>query len=130
VTPLVVLDLATPADETAADVRLDVFPGSATPAVFPAASSFWIGYGFAPDPGAPSGETLDEGASRFELEVDGEPVESRSELTYDGAALLRKTVRVDFPDGLPVGWHELSARWYDGGKLLLASKAAIEFVEP
>ena len=125
-TPLVVLDVS--GGEAAR--RLDIFPGGVIPAVFPASTPFWIGYGFAPDPAVPSNGALATGASRFELEVDGRPVETVSEMTYDGDSLLRETVRADFPDGLAVGWHELAGRWYGGGKLLLASKAAIEFLEP
>lgn len=128
-TPLVVLDVSPP-HAGAVGARLDLFPGGATPAVFAACTPFWVGYGFAPDPAAPGVDVLDEGASRFELEVDGLPVEARTDLTYDGAVLVRKTMRADFPTGLPAGWHELSARWYDGPKLLLTSKTAIEFVEP
>ena len=130
-TPLVVLDLsgAPRGAGEAGGARLDIFPGGATPSVFAASTPFWVAYGFAPDPGAAEGEALDETTTRFELEVDGKLAETRSELTYEGKALLRKTVTAEFPEGLPVGWHELSGRWYDGERLLLASKARIEFVE-
>ena len=55
--------------------RLGIFPGSATPAVFPARVPFWIGYGFVPEPtgaASPPKPTLDE-RTRFELDVDGSP---------------------------------------------------------
>ena len=32
-----------------ADARIGIFPGGATPSVFPAGTAFWIGYGFAPE---------------------------------------------------------------------------------
>ena len=32
-----------------ADARIGIFPGGATPSVFPAGTPFWIGYGFAPE---------------------------------------------------------------------------------
>jgi len=41
---------------------------------------------------------------------------------------VRKTNVAEFPDGLPVGWHELSGRWYDGGRLILSSRTTIQFV--
>lgn len=126
-TALVVVDVSEAFDETSA--RLDIFPGGPTPSVFQARTPFWIGYGFAPDPGARVREAVDEEATTFELEVDGSPIEMQTELTYDGESPLRKTVSAFFPSGLPVGWHELCGRWYDRGRLLFASRAAVEFVE-
>ena len=67
--------------------------------------------------------------TRFELDVDGFPVEMRTDLQMEGAAPLRKTDLAEFPAGLPVGWHELVGRWYDSGKLILSSRASIQFVE-
>jgi hypothetical protein len=37
-------------DADRAGVQLGIFPGSATPSVFPARAPFWIGYGFTRDP--------------------------------------------------------------------------------
>jgi hypothetical protein len=28
-----------------------------------------------------------------------------------------------------VGWHDFAGRWYDEGRLILSSRAAIQFVE-
>jgi hypothetical protein len=128
-TPLVVLDVSGPSPREAG-ARLDIFPGGATPAVFPAGSPFWVGYGFAPDASARSpDELVDEDATRFELEVDGHDVEMNVELMCEGGLVVRKSVVAEFPRGLAPGWHELAGRWYDRGKLLFASRADVEFVE-
>jgi hypothetical protein len=113
-----------------AGARIGIFPGGATPAVHPADTAFWIGYGFAPELGAGAEGVPELGdETRFELDVDGVPVEMRSNLQMEGAASLRKTDLAEFPSGLPVGWHELVGRWYDCGKLILSSRASIQFVE-
>jgi len=112
-------------------VRLDIFPGGVTPAVFPAGTPFWVGYGFAPDAAlAPPADSLEDNGIRFELDVDGRGVDMRADLTRVDDALVRKTVIAEFPAGLPAGWHELAGRWFDGGKLILSSRASVEFVEP
>jgi len=113
-----------------AGARIGIFPGGATPAIYPADTAFWIGYGFAPDLGDPAGAMQELGEeTRFELDVDGRRVEMRTDVQTEGAAPLRKTDLADFPAGLPAGWHEFVGRWYDGGKLILSSRASIEFVE-
>ncbi len=53
----------------------------------------------------------------------------RTDVQMEGAAPLRKTDLAEFPSGLPAGWHEFVGRWYDGGKLILSSRASIQFVE-
>lgn len=129
-TALVVVDVSGAAAVGELGDRLDIFPGGATPAVFPAWAPFWVGYGFAPDSTAlPSEDALDEDTTRFELDVDGHEVAVRSVLLREGDAVVRKTVVAEFPAGLPAGWHGLSGRWYDRGKLLFASRVTIEFVE-
>ena len=107
--------------------RIGIFPGGATPTMYPAKTPFWVGYGFAADP--ENGAGLDEATTRFELEVDGEPVSMLTDLQSDSGLPVRKTDIAEFPDGLPAGWHDFSGRWYDGGRLILSSRAAIEFVE-
>ena len=107
--------------------RIGIFPGGATPTMYPAKTPFWVGYGFAADP--ENGGGLDEATTRFELDVDGEPVSMLTDLHSDSGLPVRKTDIADFPDGLPAGWHDFSGRWYDGGRLILSSRAAIEFVE-
>ena len=126
-TPLVVLDVSGPATREAG-ARLDIFPGGPTPAVFPADTPFWVGYGFAPDVASSAGRSLDEDAARFELDVDGACIETRVELTNEDGVIVRKSVVAAFPSGLPCGWHAFSGRWYDGERLLLASRADVEFV--
>ena len=127
---LVVVSVSQANGTGAAATRIGIFPGGATPAVYPADTAFWIGYGFAPEPGAHARTTQQLGdETRFELDVDGLPVEMRTNLQLDGAAPLRKTDLAEFPEGLPVGWHELVGRWYDSGKLILSSRASIQFVE-
>lgn len=110
------------------DARIGIFPGGATPSVFHAGTPFWIGYGFAPEHRNEETELLELGAgTRFELEVDGDPVPMTSDVL--AGASPRKTDIAEFPHGLPAGWHEFAGRWYDGGKLILSSRATIEFVE-
>jgi hypothetical protein len=112
--------------------QLNIFPGSATPAVFAAGTPFWIGSGFVPaadDPGL-SGTASLERTTRFELDVDGEPVPLDTDVTREGGRVVRTLAVVSFDSGLPPGWHRFTARWYVDGKLLLANDASIEFVEP
>lgn len=113
-----------------AGAQIGIFPGGATPAVYPAETAFWIGYGFASESAASADAPPELGDhTRFELDVDGLSVEMRTDLELEGAAPLRKTDLAEFPEGLPAGWHEFAGRWYDGGKLILSSRASIEFVE-
>ncbi len=107
--------------------RIGIFPGGATPTMYPAETPFWVGYGFAADPD--NGMGLDEATTRFELDVDGKPVLMLTEVHTDGGLPVRKTNIAEFPDGLSVGWHDLTGRWYDGGRLILSSRAAIQFVD-
>ena len=107
--------------------RIGIFPGGATPTMYPANTPFWVGYGFAADPSSESG--LDESSTRFELDVDREPVSMLTDVHTDSGHPVRKTNVADFPAGLPVGWHDFSGRWYDGGRLILSSRASIQFVE-
>ena len=111
--------------------RLSIFPGSATPAVFPAHVPFWIGYGFVPEPGDSGSEpeTSFESDTRFELEVDGEPVELVTDVRTDDGHPVSKHCIANFGSGLPAGWHRFAGRWYDGGKLVLSTERSIEFLE-
>ena len=94
--------------------------------MYPAETPFWVGYGFAAEP--TSDARIDEASTRFELDVDGEPVSMLTDMQSD-AGLVRKTNIAEFPAGLPAGWHDFTGRWYDGGRLILSSRAAIQFVE-
>lgn len=127
---LVVVSVSQASGTGCAGARIGIFPGGATPAVYPADTAFWIGYGFASELGssADAGPELGDG-TRFELDVDGLSVEMCTDLELKGAAPLRKTDLAEFPEGLRAGWHEFAGRWYDGGKLILSSRASIEFVE-
>jgi hypothetical protein len=107
--------------------RIGIFPGGATPTMYPANTPFWVGYGFAADPGSDSG--LEDPSTRFELDVDGEPVSMLTDVHTDAGVPVRKTNIAEFTAGLPTGWHEFSRRWYDGGRLILSTRAAIQFVE-
>ena len=108
-------------------MRLDIFPGSATPSVFPAGEPFWIGYGFVAE--AESTERFDRDA-RFELDVDGEPLELLTQLEeHDGRTPTSKHSVANFEAGLPVGWHRFAGRWYSQGQLVLTSDRSVEFVE-
>jgi hypothetical protein len=125
-----VVTLAPPGLADSDVTRLDIFPGGATPSIYRADTPFWIGYGFAADPGRKGMESaLGDAATRFELVVDGKPVATEAELELDGAGPVRKTDLAVFPSGLPAGWHDFVGRWYDEGRLVLSSRASIEFVE-
>jgi hypothetical protein len=109
------------------DARIGIFPGGATPTMYPADTPFWVGYGFTAEPG--SSAPLDDGTTRFELDVDGELVSMVTDLHAESGMPHRKTDIADFPAGLPPGWHDFAGRWYDGGRLILSSRAAIQFVD-
>ena len=115
--------------------RLNIFPGSATPAVLPAGAPFWIGYGFVPEPDEADAEAEAEAKwaldreTRFELEVDGEAVALVTDLRIEDGRTVSKLSVADFRSGLPLGWHRFSGRWYEAGALVLTSDRSIEFVE-
>lgn len=111
--------------------RLDIFPGSATPTVFAAATPFWVGYGFTAEPEG-RGETLRTVATgtTFELVVDGEPVPVLAGSRAAGGQVVSRQYVAVFGDGLEPGWHRFQGRWYDAGALALTSDIRIEFVEP
>ncbi len=124
--------LVTAADSPATGSRLDILPGSATPAVLAAREPFWIGYAL-----APSGPETDLEASishgrgtKFELDVDGEPVRLDVTETREGDRLVSRSAQASFQAGLSPGWHRFSGRWYVAGRIVLTSDVAIEFVEP
>jgi hypothetical protein len=128
----VVIEPAAGCSVPGAETRLNIFPGSATPSIFPAGEPFWVGYGFVLEPGARSGEATKalEEDTRFELDIDGSPVVLVSVVTTDGLGVtVRKESVGTCTSGLPAGWHRFSGRWYDGGKVILTSETAIEFVE-
>ena len=108
--------------------RLSIFPGSATPAVFPADTPFWVGYGFVPEPGGESHAALDD-ATRFELAVDGELVLLHTDVRSGDGHPVSKHSIASFDSGLPAGWHHFEGRWYDAGTLVLTSDRSIQFVE-
>jgi hypothetical protein len=125
---LVVVDVAGPVEADASGTRLDIFPGGATPSVFQAGMSFWIGYGFASEAGSVEVGGVSEG-THFELDVDGRRVALASDVRREGDVVVRRTERAGFEAGLPAGWHTFHGRWYDGGRLLLSSRVSVEFVE-
>jgi hypothetical protein len=107
--------------------RIGIFPGGATTTMYPAGTPFWVGYGFSAEPG--SEPHIEEPGTRFELDVDGEPVTMLTDVHTDAGRPVRKTNVAEFPDGLPAGWHDFTGRGYDGGRLILSSRAAIQFVD-
>ena len=107
--------------------RIGIFPGGATTTMYPADMAFWVGYGFEAERGSDTG--LDDTSARFELDVDAEPVSMLTEVHTEAGIPVRKTNVAEFPGGLPVGWHDFTGRWYDGGRLILSSRTAIQFVE-
>ena len=109
------------------DQRIGIFPGGAATTMYLAHTPFWVGYGFAAEPGSEA--NLDGPTTRFELDVDGEPVSMRTDVQTEAEVPIRKTNIAEFPGGLPVGWHDFTGRWYDGGRLILSSRAAIQFVD-
>jgi hypothetical protein len=110
--------------------RISIFPGSASPAMFPAATAFWIGYGFtAGGPSRNPGDRDKLGAdTRFELVVDDQPVVLVTELELENGAPVSKLDVASFPAGLEPGWHRFVGRWYDDGALVLTSDKTIQFV--
>ncbi len=109
--------------------RINIFPGSAAPAMYPAGTPFWIGYGFAAGPAGGAQERAALGAeTRFELEVDGEPVPLATEEEMDGGLAVSRLEIANFPAGLEPGWHRFLGRWYDEGALVLSTDRTIQFV--
>jgi hypothetical protein len=109
--------------------RINIFPGSASPTVFPARASFWIGYGFTAGPVLSCDRGSLEEDTRFELSLDGERVELVAELVLEDGVPVSKLEIAGFPDGLDVGWHRFVGRWYDEGALVLTTDQTVEFVE-
>ena len=130
--PAIVVAPDTPTDVHRAGTQLNIFPGSAIPSVFAAGEPFWIGYGFVPGPdeGGREPTAAIAGGTRFELEVDGEPVELRLDETRERERVVQSLAIASFDSGLPSGWHRLTGRWYVAGRLELTSDTSIEFVEP
>ena len=124
---LVVVTVSPSNSMSSREGRIGIFPGGATPTMYPADMPFWVGYGFAADP--ENGAGLDEETTRFELDVDGVPASMLADVHSEGGRPVRKTDIAEFPSGLPAGWHDFSGRWYDGGRLILSSRATIQFVE-
>ena len=127
------LIVVTPPEEGATPshtgVRISIFPGSASPAIFPAGAAFWIGYGFTPGPSLRDSEPDRLGpGTRFELAVDGKRVELATELRHEDGLPVSELEVASFPDGLAPGWHRFVGHWYDDGKLVLTSDKTIEFV--
>jgi hypothetical protein len=122
---------ATAEDPSRPGDRLNIFPGSAAPAVLSAGSPFWIGYGFVPEPSEsdPDDHWASDEETRFELLVDGERVSLETDVTVEGGRTVSKLSIANFSSGLPVGWHRFSGRWYEAGALVLTSERSIEFVE-
>ncbi|HLF69265.1 MAG TPA: hypothetical protein VI503_07935 [Gaiellaceae bacterium] len=126
----IVLTLAEPPTAHGA-AHVDIFPGSATPAVFPASSPFWIGYGFTVEAEGGSGSASElPPDTRFELLVDGEPVPLVTDTRIAKGRTVSKRSIATFAGGLAPGWHRFEGRWYDAGTLALSSDRRIEFVEP
>ena len=127
----VVLPAAAAGDLQRPGDRLNIFPGSATPAVLAAGAPFWIGYGFVPEPSEADLEAQwarDE-ETRFELLLDGNRVSLDTDVTIENGRTVSKLSIAGFPGGLPVGWHRFSGRWYEAGALVLTSERSVEFVE-
>jgi hypothetical protein len=130
-TALVLVPSASVNGSTRTGGQLNLFPGSATPAVFAAEEPFWIGYGFVAEPTGATGSPEDAvgDGTRFELHVDGRAVHMQGEVDTDSGVAVRKVDIAEFPSGLPAGWHDFSGRWYERGRLLLSSRMAIQFVD-
>jgi hypothetical protein len=96
-----------------------------------AGAPFWIGYGFVPEPGDQGFEADPAFAhhTRFELEIDGEPIPLTTEMKTDDGHPVSKQCIANFGSGLPAGWHRFAGRWYDRGQLALTTERSIEFVE-
>ena len=85
--------------------RIGIFPGGATPTMYPAGTPFWVGYGFAADP--EGGSTFDEETTRFELDVDGKPVSMLTDVHTDAGLPVRKNEHRRVPRGSSGGLARL-----------------------
>jgi hypothetical protein len=72
---------------------------------------------------------LDDASTRFELDVDGKAISMLTDVQTEAGVPVRKSNIAEFPNGLAAGWHDFSGRWYDSGRLIISSRAAIQFVE-
>ena len=108
-------------------VERNVGEGGADRDLHLANTRFWVGYGFAAE--QHDGVRLDDVSTRFELDVDGEPVSMLTEVRTEAGLPVRKSDIAEFPNGIPAGWHDFAGRWFDGGRLIISSRAAIQFVE-
>jgi len=129
--PLIVVSPPAASTVPKTGVRISIFPGSATPAMFAARTPFWIGYGFAAGPGGrPTDDREVLGVeTRFELDLDGRPVRLVTDLQLEEGFTVSKLDVANFPEGLEAGWHRFVGRWYDEGALVLSSDKNIEFIE-
>jgi len=66
--------------------------------------------------------------TRFELEVDGEPISLATDIETDGDVAVSKLEIANFPAGLEPGWHRFLGRWYDEGALVLSTDRTIQFI--
>ncbi len=107
--------------------RIGIFPGGATTTMYPRTRrSGWGTDSQQTRLGEPISRTSPRGSSSTWT---AEPVSMLTDVHTDSGLPVRKTNIAEFPDGLPVGWHDFTGRWYDGGRLILSSRAAIQFVE-
>jgi hypothetical protein len=107
-------------------------PGDCPVTSYAADTGFYVSHGNAFNPTQETGS--DYGEWRFQLEVDGNllPLSTiRITEVRDGAPegfWLSKSFVYNFPDGLSVGWHNLTGIWTDpSGAVTLVEDCDIEF---
>ena len=109
--------------------RIGIFPGGATPTMYPAEHAVLGGLRLRGRPGerragARRGDARGSSSTWTESPSRCSPTCTRTPASRCGRPNI-----AEFPAGLPVGWHDFAGRWYDGGRLILSSRAAIQFVE-
>ena len=104
------------------------------PVSAPANEPFWVGHGWCSttDDQDPLKSILNP-SSRVELAVDGQPVATGTDLSFnvsfpDGVTcIVHKINYRNFRNGLPAGSHTLTGCWYLLGELQFCQEATVVF---
>ena len=127
----VVLPASADEETSRPGARLNIFPGSATPAVMTARRAVLDRLRVRPraERAGPGGQLGERRGDEVRAPGGRRPVSLDTDLTVDGGRAVSKLSVAAFPDGLAAGWHRFSGRWYEAGSLVLTSERSIEFVE-
>ncbi len=101
-------------------------PLLAAPTTFQANTAFYVSQGFTCEQ---SKQDCLSGLTHFDLYVDGQEMQSTTDLTFgDDGTLLAKFNLTNFPSGLAAGPHVFRGDWYYLGELVLTQAVTIDFV--